>query len=59
MTLLPSLARFRICSGDSTVALKDLQILNLRPADKVAQYTDDRGLYLEVHPSGPKLWRYK
>ncbi len=41
------------------MALKDLQIRNIRPTDKVTQYTDDRGLYLEVHPNGSKLWRYK
>jgi integrase len=41
------------------VALTNLQIQNARPTDRVAQYTDDRGLYLEVHPSGSKLWRYK
>jgi integrase len=41
------------------VALTNLQIQNARPTDRVTQYTDDRGLYLEVHPSGSKLWRYK
>jgi integrase len=41
------------------VALKELQIRNIRPADKVTQCTDQRGLYLEVHPNGSKLWRYK
>jgi integrase len=41
------------------VALTNMQIQNARPTDRVTQYTDDRGLYLEVHPSGSKLWRYK
>ena len=41
------------------MALKELQIRNIRPTDKVTQCTDDRGLYLEVHPNGSKLWRYK
>jgi integrase len=41
------------------VALKELQVRNFRPADKIYQCTDDRGLYLEVHPNGSKLWRYK
>lgn len=45
--------------GDSTVALTDLQIRKVSPTDKVTQYTDERGLYLEVHPNGSKLWRYK
>ncbi len=39
--------------------LKDLQIRNLRPTEKIAQYADERGLYLEVHPNGAMLWRYK
>lgn len=41
------------------MALKELQIRALRPADKIYQCTDDRGLYLEVHPNGSKLWRFK
>lgn len=41
------------------MALKELQIRNLRPRDAIYQCTDERGLYLEVHPSGSKLWRYK
>ncbi|MGE4431412.1 MAG: tyrosine-type recombinase/integrase [Sphingobium sp.] len=39
--------------------LKDLQIRNLRPTEKITQYADERGLYLEVHPNGSMLWRYK
>lgn len=41
------------------MALKELQFRHARPADKVTQITDERGLYLEVHPNGSKLWRYK
>lgn len=41
------------------MALKELQIRNIRPTDKVTQCTDERGHYLEVHPNGSKLWRYK
>lgn len=41
------------------MALKELQIRDIRPTDKVIQCTDDRGLYLEVHPNGSKLRRYK
>lgn len=41
------------------MALKELQIRNILPTDKVTQCTDERGLYLEVHPNGSKLWRYK
>jgi len=36
-----------------------MQIRNIRPATKITQYTDNRGLYVEVHPNGSKLWRYK
>ena len=41
------------------MALKELQIRNIRPTDKVTQCTDYCGLYLEVHLNGSKLWRYK
>lgn len=41
------------------MALKDTQIRALKPRDKTYKVTDDQGLYLEVHPSGSKLWRYK
>lgn len=41
------------------MALTDLQIRKVCPTNKVTQYTDERGLYLEVHPNGSKLWRYK
>lgn len=41
------------------MALTDLQIRKVCPTDKITQYTDERGLYLEVHPNGSKLWRYK
>lgn len=41
------------------MALTELQIRKVSPTDKVTQHTDERGLYLEVHPNGSKLWRYK
>jgi integrase len=41
------------------VALKEIQIRNLRPAEKTYQRTDERGLYLEITPNGSKLLRYK
>ena len=41
------------------MALTELQIRKVCPTDKVTQHTDERGLYLEVHPNGSKLWRYK
>ena len=39
--------------------LKDVQIRSLRPTDKIFQCADEGGLYLEVHPNGSRLWRYK
>ena len=41
------------------MALTDLKIRSLRPKGRVYQSPSDRGLYLEVHPNGSKLWRYK
>lgn len=41
------------------MTLTDLKIRSLRPSEKISRHTDDRGLYIEVHPSGSKLWRYK
>lgn len=41
------------------MALSDMQIRALKPRDKVYKITDERGLYLEVHPTGSRLWRYK
>jgi hypothetical protein len=41
------------------MVLTDLKIRILRPPEKITRHTDDRGLYVEVHPSGSKLWRYK
>lgn len=39
--------------------LKDLEIRALKAQDRVYKRADERGLYLEVHPSGSKLWRLK
>jgi len=41
------------------MALTDLQIRNIRATDRITQLSDDRGLYIEVHPNGSKLWRFK
>lgn len=41
------------------MALKDIEIRALKARDKIYKRSDERGLYLEVHPSGSKLWRYK
>jgi len=39
--------------------LKDLEIRALRPQERIYKRTDERGLYIEVHPTGSKLWRFK
>ena len=35
--------------------LRDLEIRALKPEARVYKRTDERGLYLEVHPNGSKL----
>lgn len=37
--------------------LNDTKIKNLKPFEKSKKYSDGGGLYLEVKPSGSKLWR--
>ena len=39
--------------------LTDTQIRKAKPRDKIYKITDERGLYLEVAPSGGKWWRFK
>ncbi|WP_336962772.1 Arm DNA-binding domain-containing protein [Sphingobium aquiterrae] len=41
------------------VPLRDLQIRNLRPAEKIYHCADEKGHYLEIRPNGSMLWRYK
>lgn len=41
------------------MALKDLEIRSLEAEDRVYKRSDERGLYIEVHPSGSKLRRLK
>jgi integrase len=39
--------------------LTDVQIRNAKPGSKPRRLWDGNGLYLEVMPSGSKLWRFK
>ena len=39
--------------------LTDTQIKALKPDTKSRKYADEKGLYLEVAPSGGKWWRLK
>src|SRR5262249_39245219 len=41
------------------MALSDTRIRNAKPSDKPYKLTDGGGLYLEVRPTGAKLWRYR
>lgn len=41
------------------MSLTDIQIRNARPSEKPQKLTDGDGLYLEVKPTGAKLWRYR
>jgi integrase len=42
-----------------TMALTDAKIRNTKPTGKSVKLTDGGGLYLEVRPTGAKLWRYR
>src|SRR4051794_8464892 len=39
--------------------LTDATVRSLNPADRTYRRWDDQGLYVEVVPTGSKLWRYK
>jgi len=39
--------------------LTDTRIRNTKPGEKPIKLTDGGGLYLEVRPSGARLWRYR
>jgi integrase len=39
--------------------LTDLAIRSARPSEKFYKLTDSHGLYLEIRPTGSKLWRYR
>ncbi|MFO1257253.1 MAG: integrase arm-type DNA-binding domain-containing protein [Gammaproteobacteria bacterium] len=41
------------------MALTDVEIRKTKPTDKPQRLHDQRGLYLEVAPSGGKWWRFK
>jgi hypothetical protein len=50
----------RVSEPDTrTMALTDAKIRNTKPRSKPVKLTDGGGLYLEVRPTGSKLWRYR
>tara|TARA_R110000744_G_scaffold245057_1_gene361832 strand:+ start:185 stop:1372 length:1188 start_codon:yes stop_codon:yes gene_type:complete len=40
------------------MSLTDLKIRSLKPEDKPRRYTDGGNLFVEVRPTGSKLWRF-
>lgn len=43
----------------SGMPLTDIKVRNAKPGEKVQKLQDGAGLYLEVRPSGAKVWRYR
>jgi hypothetical protein len=41
------------------MALNDFTIRNKKPTNKPFKVTDEKGLFLLVHPRGTKYWRFK
>ena len=39
--------------------LTDAQVRKIKPSEKKTKYSDERGMYLEVTPSGGMHWRMK
>jgi hypothetical protein len=39
--------------------LTDAQVRKIKPAEKKTKYSDEKGMYLEVTPSGGMHWRMK
>ena len=43
----------------ATSQLTDTKVRNAKPAEKPYKLQDGQGLYLDVRPSGAKIWRYR
>lgn len=41
------------------MTLTDAAIRNAKPSDKALKLTDEKGLFLLIHPNGSKYWRQK
>ena len=41
------------------MALSDLAVRSAKSADKAYKLSDEKGLFLLVHPNGSKYWRLK
>lgn len=46
-------------STETVVMLTDAQVRKIKPLDKKTKYSDEKGMYLEVTPSGGMHWRMK
>jgi len=43
----------------TTTALSDMQVRNAKPKAKTHNLFDGGGLYVEVAPTGSRIWRFK
>ena len=41
------------------MALTDTELKALKPQDKTYTVADEKGLYMEILPTGGKAWRYR
>ena len=41
------------------MGLTELKVRKAQPREKMYRLSDQKGLYLQVHPNGSKYWRYK
>ena len=46
-------------SRENRDGVRDVEIRTLKATDRIYARADERGLFLEVHPSGSRLWRLK
>jgi hypothetical protein len=48
-----------LISGVTAMALTNIQIQNAKPREAVYRLSDGDSLWLEVRPTGVKIWRYR
>jgi hypothetical protein len=41
------------------MTLSEIAIRNAKPNEKAYRIKDDYGLYIEIHPTGKKVWRMR
>ena len=57
--ILGGISTFSPNFGGILAGLTDTRIRNAKPTDKTQRIYDSGGLYLEIPPTGGKLWRVK